>query len=89
MGEIVVDGTTTIAETDENFICLTLDIWPHDECRWPKLCVWDGHASILNLVRIHEIKRRKKKCSLEYSINQLYLQFFLRDLTLPILDKAA
>ncbi|KAG6595582.1 Heparanase-like protein 1, partial [Cucurbita argyrosperma subsp. sororia] len=53
MGRIVVDGTTPIAETDENFVCLTLNIWPHDECRWPKLCVWDGHASMLNLsVRI-------------------------------------
>ncbi|XP_022971597.1 heparanase-like protein 1 [Cucurbita maxima] len=49
MGTIVIDGTKTIAETDENFVCLTLDIWPHDECRWSKLCVWDGHASMLNL----------------------------------------
>ncbi|XP_022966521.1 heparanase-like protein 1 [Cucurbita maxima] len=48
-GTIVVDATTTIAETDENFVCFTLDIWPHDECRWSKLCVWDGHASMLNL----------------------------------------
>ena len=59
-GTIVVDVTTTIAETDENFVCLTLDIWPHDECRWSKLCVWDGHASMLNLVRTFEIKTRRK-----------------------------
>ncbi|XP_050944084.1 heparanase-like protein 1 [Cucumis melo] len=48
-GKIVVDGTTKIAETDENFICFTLDIWPHDECSQPNLCVWDSHASVLNL----------------------------------------
>ncbi|KAE8648411.1 heparanase-like protein 1 [Cucumis sativus] len=48
-GKIVVDGTTKIAETDENFICFTLDIWPHDECSQPNLCVWDGHASMLNM----------------------------------------
>ncbi|XP_022157824.1 heparanase-like protein 1 [Momordica charantia] len=50
IGRIVIDGTTTIAETDENFICLTMDIWPHDECSsWTKLCAWDGHASMLNV----------------------------------------
>ncbi|KAA0044757.1 heparanase-like protein 1 [Cucumis melo var. makuwa] len=49
IGKIVVDGTTKIAETDENFICFTLDIWPHDECSQPNLCVWDSHASVLNL----------------------------------------
>ena len=59
MGTIVIDGTKTIAETDENFVCLTLDIWPHDECRWSKLCVWDGHASMLNLVRIYMFIRKK------------------------------
>ncbi|XP_038877281.1 LOW QUALITY PROTEIN: heparanase-like protein 1 [Benincasa hispida] len=48
-GKIVVDETTKIAETDENFICFTMDIWPHDECSQPNLCVWDDHASILNV----------------------------------------
>lgn len=50
MGRIVVDGTTTVAETDENYICMTLDIWPFDECP-TKPCLWDGNASVLNLVR--------------------------------------
>ncbi|XP_022138056.1 heparanase-like protein 2 [Momordica charantia] len=50
IGRIVVNGTTTIAETDENYICLTMDIWPHNECNsWTKLCAWDGRASMLNV----------------------------------------
>ncbi|XP_022137762.1 heparanase-like protein 1 [Momordica charantia] len=50
IGKIVIDGATTIAETDENYICMTLDIWPHNVCRsWPKICDWDGNASMLHL----------------------------------------
>ncbi|XP_038882987.1 heparanase-like protein 2 isoform X2 [Benincasa hispida] len=48
MGRIVVDGTTTIAQTDENYICMTIDYWPFNECsKIP--CIWDGNASVLNL----------------------------------------
>ncbi|KAL0547135.1 hypothetical protein IC582_017059 [Cucumis melo] len=73
-GKIVVDGTTKIAETDENFICFTLDIWPHDECSQPNLCVWDSHASVLNLVRFINLAWTMSKESNSYYI--LLINFF-------------
>lgn len=54
MGNIVVDGTTRITETDENYICMTIDYWPFNECSTIP-CLWDGNASALNLVRIFSI----------------------------------
>ncbi|KAL0548423.1 hypothetical protein IC582_012874 [Cucumis melo] len=48
MGNIVVDGTTRITETDENYICMTIDYWPFNECSTIP-CLWDGNASALNL----------------------------------------
>lgn len=62
MGKIVVDGATTIAKTDENYICMTIDYWPFNECsKIP--CLWDGNASVLNLVRIlaYLLLKKKKK----------------------------
>ncbi|XP_050224808.1 heparanase-like protein 1 [Mercurialis annua] len=44
---IMVDGTVTIAKTDENFICATLDWWPHDKCDYNQ-CPW-GYSSVINL----------------------------------------
>ncbi|XP_054824806.1 heparanase-like protein 1 [Prosopis cineraria] len=38
---------TSIANTDENFICATLDWWPSDKCDYGQ-CPW-GQAGILNL----------------------------------------
>ena len=48
--KIVVDGTTAVAEIDDNFICATLDWWPHTKCDYNH-CPW-GNASVTNLVRI-------------------------------------
>jgi heparanase 1 len=48
--KIVVDGTKTVAEIDDNFICATVDWWPRDKCDY-KQCPW-GNASVINLVRI-------------------------------------
>ena len=45
---IIVDGFKTIAETDDNFVCATLDWWPPEKCNYNQ-CPW-GQASILNLV---------------------------------------
>ncbi|KAM0951406.1 putative glycosidase [Dioscorea sansibarensis] len=44
---IIVDGFKTIAETDDNFVCATLDWWPPEKCNYNQ-CPW-GQASILNL----------------------------------------
>ncbi|KAK4775742.1 hypothetical protein SAY87_023703 [Trapa incisa] len=48
---LVVDGTKTVAETDVNFICATLDWWPHDKCDY-NICPW-GYTSVMNLNLSH------------------------------------
>lgn len=49
-GLIVVDGTMTVAQTDDNFVCATIDWWPHDKCNYDQ-CPWH-HTSVMNLVRL-------------------------------------
>ncbi|MQL83093.1 hypothetical protein Taro_015585 [Colocasia esculenta] len=44
---VIVRGNVIAAETDENFICATLDWWPPDKCNYNQ-CPW-GNASVLNL----------------------------------------
>ncbi|XP_031406238.1 heparanase-like protein 1 [Punica granatum] len=44
---IAVNVTETIAETDENFVCATIDWWPHDKCNYNR-CPW-GYSSAINL----------------------------------------
>ena len=46
--KVKVKGVTSIAKTDGNFICATLDWWPEDKCDYNQ-CPW-GKAGILNLV---------------------------------------
>ncbi|KAI5416624.1 heparanase-like protein 1 [Lathyrus oleraceus] len=46
-GLIIVDGVQAIAENDDNFICATIDWWPHDKCDY-NYCPW-GSSSVLNL----------------------------------------
>lgn len=48
--EVRVKGVTSIATTDDNFICATLDWWPADKCDYGQ-CPW-GKAGIFNLVCI-------------------------------------
>ncbi|XP_075495359.1 heparanase-like protein 2 [Primulina tabacum] len=45
--ELTVKGVSSIAETDDNFICATLDWWPESKCNYNQ-CPW-GKAGILNL----------------------------------------
>lgn len=45
-----IDTTARIADTDANYICATLDWWPHDKCNYDH-CPW-GLASVMNLVTI-------------------------------------
>ncbi|KAK6116433.1 hypothetical protein DH2020_049895 [Rehmannia glutinosa] len=42
-----INGAISIAETDDNFICATLDWWPETKCDYNQ-CPW-GKAGILNL----------------------------------------
>ncbi|XP_027331645.1 heparanase-like protein 1 [Abrus precatorius] len=46
-GSILVDGTQAIAETDDNFVCATIDWWPDDKCDY-NYCPW-GNSSVVNL----------------------------------------
>ncbi|KAE9609645.1 putative glycosidase [Lupinus albus] len=50
-GSILVNGAQAIAETDDNFICATMDWWPHDKCDY-NYCSW-GYASVTNLDLSH------------------------------------
>ncbi|XP_068654335.1 heparanase-like protein 1 [Aristolochia californica] len=44
---IIVKGVTRIAETNNNFVCATLDWWPPEKCNYD-MCPW-GQSSVLNL----------------------------------------
>ncbi|KAG8372679.1 hypothetical protein BUALT_Bualt12G0091700 [Buddleja alternifolia] len=44
---LVIDGKRGIAETDDHFICATIDWWPPQKCDYGS-CSW-GESSILNL----------------------------------------
>lgn len=44
---IRVRGNSTIAETDDNFVCATIDWWPAEKCNYNH-CPW-GQSSALNL----------------------------------------
>ncbi|XP_020591176.1 heparanase-like protein 2 [Phalaenopsis equestris] len=44
---VSIQSVTTIAKTDYNFICATLDWWPPEKCNY-NMCPW-GNSSILNL----------------------------------------
>nr|KYP55466.1 Heparanase-like protein 1 [Cajanus cajan] len=50
-GLVQVDGVQAIAETDDNFICATIDWWPHEKCDYND-CPW-GDSSVLNLDLSH------------------------------------
>ncbi|KAL4309503.1 hypothetical protein GQ457_01G006180 [Hibiscus cannabinus] len=45
---VVIHGANSIAKTDGNFVCATLDWWPAEQCDYNQ-CPW-GKTGILNLV---------------------------------------
>ncbi|CAA0821074.1 Heparanase-like protein 3 [Striga hermonthica] len=47
-GSVLIDGENYIAETDENFVCANLDLWPGDDKCDYGTCSW-GMASLLNV----------------------------------------
>ncbi|XP_062170245.1 heparanase-like protein 1 [Alnus glutinosa] len=46
---IVVNGTTTIGETDDNYICATIDWFPSDTCRYNYCMLQNSSAITLDL----------------------------------------
>lgn len=50
---LLINGTKTIAETDDNFICATIDWWPEDKCDYNQ-CPW-GSSSVINLDLSHPL----------------------------------
>ncbi|KAL5783079.1 hypothetical protein ACOSP7_008108 [Xanthoceras sorbifolium] len=46
-GTVFINGTASIAKTDDDFICATLDWWPPDKCDYGT-CSW-GTASLLTI----------------------------------------
>ncbi|KAL2935305.1 Heparanase-like protein 1 [Bienertia sinuspersici] len=48
-----VNGAHVIAETDENYVCATIDWWPHNKCDYNQ-CPW-GYSSIMNLNLSHPL----------------------------------
>ncbi|XP_052185237.1 heparanase-like protein 2 [Diospyros lotus] len=44
---VKIEGVTSIAKTDDNFVCATLDWWPANKCDYNQ-CPW-GNAGVLNL----------------------------------------
>lgn len=95
---IIVNGTYTIAETDDNFVCVTLDWWPPEKCNYYQ-CPW-GNSSALNLVKVQtsfRISAIVKFGSLLWKMrpltpgNTIWIICFLwfnQDLHHPILAKA-
>ncbi|CAN1296612.1 Heparanase-like protein 1 [Linum perenne] len=50
---VVVNGAARVAETDDNYVCATLDWWPHDKCDYNH-CPW-GYTSAVNLDVSHPV----------------------------------
>lgn len=46
-GRLVINGKSSIAKIDSDFICATMDWWPPEKCDYGT-CSW-GHASLLNV----------------------------------------
>lgn len=90
---IVIDGANRVAETDENFVCATLDWWPHDKCNYDN-CPW-GYSSVINMV----ITKLEKRIHLSVFSISIFIMFataiemfdllnVFQDLTRPLLAKA-
>jgi len=44
---VIISGSSLLGETNENFVCATIDWWPPEKCNYNQ-CPW-GQASVLNL----------------------------------------
>lgn len=50
---VIVNGNKTVAENDDNFICATIDWWPHDKCNYDQ-CPW-AYSSAINMDLSHPL----------------------------------
>ncbi|CAA0820878.1 Heparanase-like protein 1 [Striga hermonthica] len=50
-GKIIIDTSAKIAETDDHYICATIDLWPPHKCNYNR-CPW-GSSSAINLNLSH------------------------------------
>ncbi|KAJ3674287.1 hypothetical protein LUZ60_004903 [Juncus effusus] len=50
---VIISGSNLIGETNENFVCATIDWWPPEKCNYNQ-CPW-GESSVLNLNLEHPI----------------------------------
>lgn len=51
---VVINTTMPIANTDTNYICATIDWWPHDKCNYDQ-CPWRHYSSVINLDLAHPL----------------------------------
>ncbi|KAJ6837824.1 DExH-box ATP-dependent RNA helicase DExH10 [Iris pallida] len=49
---IIVHGSALAAETNDEFVCATIDWWPPQKCNYNQ-CPW-GKASVFNLVKVRD-----------------------------------
>lgn len=56
---IKVNGNSTVAETDDTFVCATIDWWPAEKCNYNQ-CPW-GESSAFNLNVNHPLLARAIK----------------------------
>lgn len=66
-GTVFVDGSASIASTDDDFICATMDWWPPEKCDYGT-CSW-GTASLLNLVSLDYV--------IKWSFDTFFASFWL------------
>lgn len=64
---IVIEAARRVSETDENFVCATLDWWPHDKCNYDQ-CPW-GYSSVINMV----ITKPEKRFHLSVFVISLFI----------------
>ncbi|GER38612.1 heparanase 1-like protein, partial [Striga asiatica] len=61
-GKIIIDTSAKIAETDDHYICATIDWWPQEKCNYNK-CPW-GSSSAINLNLSHPFLNNAIRVSL-------------------------
>lgn len=76
MGNVYVNGTTSVAYIDEDFVCATLDWWPPQKCDYGT-CSW-GDSSLLNLVSNFFVSFFTFHCSLVYGYCFILLYYQIK-----------
>ncbi|RWW00841.1 hypothetical protein GW17_00036164, partial [Ensete ventricosum] len=66
---VIVKGSDLAAETDDTFVCATLDWWPPDKCNYDQ-CPW-GQSSVLNLDLTHPFLANAIQAIITFGLNAL------------------